>query len=217
MSVLSQEALTQVWQRNQFDPDLAARVVQLQKEQKPEEQARAQAIGESNLYRQELEDTMRWLARQRALEELDHQHLELHLQDRVRRWYRDHTALAQTTARRETVAANHLQGAMLDPRYAYSSGTVAETKDGRLRPTGTRKRYHLIYAPSRVNLGKGERESVEVWPQWVGVTDPLAAGHAKRFYELINFNPQIRTIKEAENLKVSENQWTASSNPAAGF
>lgn len=33
--------------------------------------------------------------------------------------------------------------------------------------------------------------------------------HAKKFYELINYDPMIRTIKQAENLKVSENQWTA--------
>ncbi|MBI3615282.1 MAG: hypothetical protein HY211_02075 [Candidatus Omnitrophica bacterium] len=204
-----QEAFEQVWQRNKLDPDLAQRITQLRQDGRTEVEAIDGAIEESPLYSQEIKDTVRWLARRRALENLDERHPELHLQDRVRRWYRDHTALARTTARRETVSAHSLHPKMLDPRYAYCSGTIQETKDGRLRPTGGRKRYHLIYANSRVNLGKGEKESVEVLPQWVGVTDPLAAAHGKRFYELINFNPQIRTIVETENLKVSENQWMA--------
>jgi|GEM_PF-749725 len=205
----NKQAWPQVWERNKLDPELAQRVAELQKGGQPEPSAIAQAIAEMPIYRQEMEATMRWFARQQVLEELDKEHPELHVKDRARRWYRDHSALAQTTARRETIASENLNGLMMDPRYAYSSGVVAQTADGKLRPTGTRKRYHLIYAPSRVNLGKGERKSVEVWPQWVGVTDPLAAAHVEAFYELINFNPQIRMIKEAENLKVSENQWTA--------
>ncbi len=208
-AAFEQEAVPKVWERNQLDPDLADRVAQLTKGGTPQPQAVAQAIRESELYRRELESTVRWAARHRVLDQLDRQRPQLQLQDRARRWYRNHSGLSRTTARRETIAANKLQASMGDPRYAYSSGTLLEKKDGSFRPTGGRKRYHLIYAPSRVNLGKGERSSVEVWPQWVGVTDVLAAAHAKRFYELMNFNPQIRHIKEAENLKVSENQWTA--------
>ncbi|MCM8812158.1 MAG: hypothetical protein NC910_03795 [Candidatus Omnitrophica bacterium] len=203
------QARQQVWQRNQLDSDFVKRVAQLTQQLQSETQAIAQAIQESEIYRREFEATVEWLARREALDRLDQEKPALQIQNRFRHWYRAHTALGRTTARRETVAAHNLHAAMSDPRHAYSSGTTLDTKDGKFRPTGGRKRYHLIYAPSRVNLGKGERASVEIWPQWVGVADPLAAAHAKRFYELMNFNPQIRTVKEAENLKVSENQWTA--------
>lgn len=206
--VLEPQAARQVWQRNRLDPDLAGRVNALDPTQ-TSPAAIAQAIREIPIYAEELESTIRWQARQQVLEQLSQEHPELHLQERADRWYRDHSALAQTTARREAIHAHGHQALLMDPRYAYSNGALKETPEGHLRPTGARKRYHLVYGPSRVNLGAGERDSVEVWPQWVGVTDPLAASHALAFYQRINFNPEVRTILEAENLKVSENQWTA--------
>ena len=212
---LTAEAVRAVWQRNQLDPELANKVIALDSTQ-TDEAAIAQAIHQTPIYEEELQSNIRWLARQRAIDQLSRQHAELYLAEQAKsnginppNWYRNHTSLAQTTARREAIAAHNLQGLLMDPRYAYSNGALKETSEGRLRPTGARKRYHLIYGPSRVNLGAGERDSVEVWPQWVGVTDPLAAAHALAFYQLINFNPEVRTIMEAENLKVSENQWTA--------
>ena len=55
-----------------------------------------------------------------------------------------------------------------------------------------------------MNLGRDERKSVEVWPQFVGASDTLAAQHAREFYQHINFNPVVRPVAGAENLKVSE-------------
>ncbi|MBI1953260.1 MAG: NTP transferase domain-containing protein [Candidatus Omnitrophica bacterium] len=207
----AREALDYVWERNRLDPELAGRVKKLKTEGKQDEEAIEQAIRESEIYSQELAATMRQAARRQALEELAAQpdYQALKLKERVKRWYRDHTALSRTTARRETVAANRRSADMNDPRFAYGAGTIAETPDGKLRPIGRGKRYHLIYANSRVNLGKGELDSVLVLPQWVGANDPLAAEHGRRFYSLINYEPTVRTIKEVENLKVSENQWTA--------
>eukprot|EP00727_Mastigamoeba_balamuthi_P005622 m51a1_g168 putative cysteine proteinase rd19a-like (3682) ;mRNA; r:545786-559930 len=126
-------------------------------------------------------------------------HPALCLGQRVKRYVRDHTALANTVAAREVIAERGLAALCLDPRYAFSSGSAS----------GRRKRYHLIYGPSRVNLGRGELASVHQWSQWAGVSDPLAASHARRFYEHINHKPVVRAIRETENLKVSENQWTA--------
>ncbi len=164
---------------------------------------------DAETFEHELGSTMRQLARADALAQLSAQHRDWHLEDRMASWYRAHTALAQMTARKEVIAAHDLNSKIEDPRYYYGSGATFQRNDGKFRPSGRRKRYHLIYAPSRVNLGKGERKSVEEWSQWVGVTDPLAARHAKRVYGLINYNVVVRTIKEAENFKVGENERTA--------
>lgn len=205
---LESQARQGVAERNRLDSDFKARVEAL-KAQMSEAQAVARAIAEDPALTRELEATQRQLARSRAFDELAREHADWHLEARLRSWVRDHTSLAKTTARREVVAAEGLQAAMMDPRYYYGSGAVFQADDGTFRVSGRRKRYHLIYANSRVNLGKGERDSVEVLPQWVGVTDPLAARHAEWVYSLINFYPQVRTIKEVENLKVSENEQTA--------
>jgi len=163
----------------------------------------------SSTFEQELKSYLYWEARQMVLNQIDKQRPELYVKTRFEKYYRNHTSLAHTTAKRKVVYDNDLHQYLSDPRFSFSCG-VLFSKDGTpSRPTGARKRYHFVYGPSRVNLGKDERKSVEIWPQFVGVTDPLCAKHAKDFYSLINYNPIIRTITAAENLKVSENQWTA--------
>eukprot|EP01132_Coremiostelium_polycephalum_P009325 gene9325-11432_t len=165
-------------------------------------------IIQSKTLAEELNNFIVWESRLFALKELAKKQPELGLMERVAKFNRNHTVLSQTTARRKIISENGLYSQFSNPRFAYSCGATF-LKNGDVRPTGIRKRYHFVYGPSRVNLGKDERKSVEIWPQFVGVTDPLCAKHAKDFYSLMNFNPIIRTITAAENLKVSENQWTA--------
>lgn len=198
------------WQRN--EPDLWRPVQQImQQESVSQEEAVRRAVDRdsSGYYAQERDAFMRWYAREQVFEQARQAHPELELDDRQGRWIREHTRLARTTARLQAIEEAQADHLMMDPRYYFGSGAVFEDKTGKFIVTGRRKRYHLIYAPSRVNLGRGELESVREWPQWVGVTDPLAAEHARRVYELINYNVVIRTIKEAENFKVSENETTA--------
>ncbi|KAN0032953.1 hypothetical protein ACTFIV_006895 [Dictyostelium citrinum] len=162
-------------------------------------------------YKNELKYFIQWEARYRALELIDKKKPELFILKRLEKYYRNHSALSLTTARRSVISENGLLNQLNNPLFAFSCGAVigGGENGGEVRPTGMRKRYHFIYGPSRVNLGKDERKSVETWPQFLGVTDPLCAKHAYRFYSLINYNPIIRTITAAENLKVSENQNTA--------
>ncbi|GAM28533.1 hypothetical protein SAMD00019534_117090 [Acytostelium subglobosum LB1] len=169
-------------------------------------------IKQSSVYRQEFENYVKCESRRIALEQLDCERPDLALQQRANKYHRSRTAMASTTARREVVAKHHLHDQMSNPRFAYSCGVMfpsPSSATGEIRPSGSRKRYHFVYGPSRVNLGKDERKSVEIWPQFVGVTDPLCARHARAFYQLMNYNPIVRTTTAAENLKVSENQWTA--------
>eukprot|EP01133_Synstelium_polycarpum_P013849 gene13849-16329_t len=170
----------------------------------------AGVIEASTTYKQEQTNFVVCEARKVALDAIARKHPGLSLKERASKYHRTRSALAQTTARREVVAANSLHKHMSDPRLAYSCGvSMRDARADAVRPTGARKRYHFVYGPSRVNLGRDERRSVEIWPQFVGATDPLCARHAQAFYGLINFNPVVRTITAAENLKVSENQWTA--------
>ncbi|EGC35733.1 hypothetical protein DICPUDRAFT_47540 [Dictyostelium purpureum] len=159
-------------------------------------------------YKNELQAFIHWEARLKLLDNLDKERPELFLSNRLNKFHRNHTSLSLTTARRSVVSENSLLDQMNNPMFSYSCGAII-SKDASIRPSGMRKRYHFVYGPSRVNLGKDERKSVETWPQFVGVTDPLCAKHAFDFYSLINHNPIIRTITAAENLKVSENQNTA--------
>ncbi len=195
---LRKRAEQETAENNRFDPALKDLTGDL-----------SQAIEGSELLRKERDQRLRSLARREALAQLSRQNPGWQLESRARSWWRQHTALAQTTARREVVAAHGLHARMMDPRTYYGSGAVYQRSDGRFAASGRRKRYDLIYAPSRVNLARGERESVEVYPQWVGVTDPLSARRAHRVYSLINESVQVRLIKEAETLKVSENERTA--------
>ena len=86
-------------------------------------------------------------------------------------YIRDHTDLAESTARRE-VAARH--------------GLLAELPEHKYEAVGPRKAYNLVYAPSRVDLGPHEIESVVDLGQPLGAFDEEAAEAAVRLYELIN-------------------------------
>lgn len=55
---------------------------------------------------------------------------------RIKKWYRDHTLLSKTTARKEIIAKNHLENLIQDPRYAYSCGVIFEKNSGKFISTG---------------------------------------------------------------------------------
>ena len=170
-----------------------------------------QFLANDSIYSEEVKASMKWIIRSQSFEYLCNKYPDLHLKQRHKSFIREHTSLNQTTCRRHIIAKNGLNDQLCHPRYAYSSGVTFDDNNNFAlsTPSGLRKRYHLIYAPSRVNLGKDERKSVENWSQFLGVSDSLAAKHAQEVYEMINYMPVIRNIREAENLKVSENQWTA--------
>ena len=162
------------------------------------------------IFNKEVHVTSKWSIRAKTFDFVCKKYKKLYLNERSKSFIREHTSLIQTTCRRLVISKNGLQDQLSNPRYAYTSGVVFENNfSSSAVPTGLKKRYHLIYGPSRVNLGRDERKSVENWSQFIGVSDPLAAKHAQQVYELINFSPVIRNVREAENLKVSENQWTA--------
>ncbi|KAH3744193.1 hypothetical protein Pelo_14398 [Pelomyxa schiedti] len=175
---------------------------------KPSASAVRMVVMRSPEFLMEFKSNISWQLRRHLLHSLDKRHPELCLERHAKHYIRNRTVLTRTLAARELIKEKGLAPLMLSPLYAYGSGVV-DQRDGHAVPVGRRKRYHLIYAPSRVNLGKGELMSVQQWPQWAGVSDPLAASHAKHMYEHINYHPVIHTIRETENLKVSENQWTA--------
>ena len=163
------------------------------------------------IYSKEVQATQKWLLRSKSFDYICNKYPDLYLKQRSKSFIREHTSLIQTTCRRHVISKNNLHSQLCHPKYAYSSGVTFDDNKyyTSSTPSGLRKRYHLIYAPSRVNLGKDERKSVENWSQFLGVSDSLAARHAQNAYEMINYAPVIRNIREAENLKVSENQWTA--------
>ncbi|MEI8133419.1 MAG: hypothetical protein WCG34_13385, partial [Leptolinea sp.] len=106
--------------------------------------------------------------------------------------------LRKTTARKEVIAEKGLNHLTLNPLYYFKA-------------TGGAKRYHLIYTPSRVDLGKRERESVETWSQWVGGADRAAIQAGRQIYSLINKDVRIfESLTEPEILKTGENASMAS-------
>ncbi|EFA85107.1 hypothetical protein PPL_02104 [Heterostelium album PN500] len=205
---LNQQALLSVFQQNRNDKEFQRISGALQGQLSDIERV----VNGNDVYKKEYDNYIRCELRQLTLDKLQLDRPELALKQRVDKLYRNRSSLSMTTARREVIATNNLHDQMSNPRFAYSCGVMfpsVGSSSGDIRPTGARKRYHFVYGPSRVNLGKDERKSVEIWPQFVGVTDPLCAKHARAFYQLMNHNPIIRTTTAAENLKVSENQWTA--------
>lgn len=214
---IQQEAFKQVWEKNQTDYDFH----EAYQKHTHNKVASTSTRSEQNLiidflthdpiYSEEVKSCQKWIIRAKAFEHLCSVYPDLHLEQRLKSFIREHSALVQTTCRRHVISQNGLHAQLCHPKYAYSSGVTFDDNNHftSSTPSGLRKRYHLIYAPSRVNLGKDERKSVENWSQFLGVSDSLAARHAQQCYELINYSPVIRNIREAENLKVSENQWTA--------
>jgi len=160
------------------DLDLAARAV----------------IASDSDYEEELKSLVTSSARDRVLKELDAKHPELCISARATNYLRDHTQLAKSTARRETIAEAGLQELTLSPKYHYQAA-------------GPNKRYNLLYTPSRVNLGENERDSVAKWRQWVGGADQTAAQAGFNFYSLINEGgvEERPALAHAEIQKTSEN------------
>ncbi len=97
-------------------------------------------------------------------------------------------------AQRLTVTENGLLKEMINPLYRYEA-------------EGPFKAYHLLYTPSRVDLGANEVSSVRDIPKWVGALDDEAANRGKELYDLYNIGGPvvIPSTKIAEFLKVGEN------------
>ena len=153
---------------------------------------------EDEYYRQDLQASMRFAARRRVLEDLNKEHPQLHLGEYCETYLRRFQQLRKTTARKEVIAEEGLNHLTLNPLYYFKA-------------TGGGKRYHLIYTPSRVDLGQRERESVETWSQWIGGADRAAIQAGRQIYSLINKDVRIfESLTEPEILKTGENASMAS-------
>jgi len=163
-----------------------------------ERSALRQVVANDAHYRQDLEAYTRFAARHQVLEELSAAHAHLQLQERMATYLRRYQRLAKTTARKEVLSERGLNHLTLHPRYYYQA-------------TGANKRYHLLYTPSRVDLGHRERESVETWSQWVGGADRAAARVGRQIYGLINKSVySYDSLTQPELLKTGENASMAS-------
>jgi hypothetical protein len=104
--------------------------------------------------------------------------------------------LAVFYARREVVGERGLSKELYSPRFRYES-------------TGAFKRYHLLYTPSRVDLGAEEIHSVKCIPKWLGGRDNEACLRGKELYAYYNTSPQtVKSPRLAEFMKVGENFFT---------
>ena len=138
------------------------------------------------------------IARRQLLEAMDDEYPQLHLKSAYDNYLRRFLKLSKTTARKEIIAENGLDHLTLHPCYYYKA-------------SGGGKRYHLIYTPSRVDLGHRERESVETWSQWIGGADRAAAQAGRQIYSLINKDVRFfDSLTEPEILKTGENASMAS-------
>ena len=144
-------------------------------------------------YTKDLDTFTRFEARKAALNLLDAQNPELCLSQQTDEFLRRYGRLSKTTARKEIISELGLNSQALNPLFYFQA-------------TGGNKRYHLIYTPSRVDLGHRERESVESWSQWVGGADRAAAQTGRRIYGLINKSVQsYENLTQPELLKTGEN------------
>ncbi|MHB9133693.1 MAG: hypothetical protein ACYDBB_21730 [Armatimonadota bacterium] len=190
---LQQQALSAVYERN--DLDLLPLVDGYRTEHPDAEEADAirALIMDNPDYEDDLAVFTRFAAREATIKELDRRDPALCLGARAKEWLRNHSRLALTTARRETLLAHNFNGLTLHPLYYY-------------RAAGGNKRFHQLYTPSRVDLGSRERESVETWAQWVGGADREAARVGRRIYGLINKRVKMfDSLTEPEVLKTGEN------------
>ncbi|MBI2505336.1 MAG: hypothetical protein HYW07_19145 [Candidatus Latescibacteria bacterium] len=195
---LQAAALARVAQRNGQALQREADRYSLAHPQATAEEALLRVVEADEHYRQDLQAYMRFAARRLALEQLDQQHPQLHLQEQARTFLRRYQRLSKTTARKEVLTSRGLNHLAMDPLYAYQA-------------TGPGKRYHLLYTPSRVDLGERERESVESWSQWVGGADRAAAQVGRQVYSLINKSVRsFASLAEPEVLKTGENASMAS-------
>jgi len=140
---------------------------------------------------QRLGDELEGLIRVRAREELVAHH---DLTGEAAGFMRTYRSLAVSTARKEIIAEH---------------GLVAQTHSAanRYEATGPNKRYNLVYAPSRVNLGPHQIASVIELEQTVGPYDREAAEAAYRYYSLTNLAgvTVFETPRGAEVHKTAEN------------
>jgi hypothetical protein len=144
-------------------------------------------------YSADLDTYARFAARHQVLAALDDADPTLQLRQRADSFLRRYQRLGKTTARKEIIAAAGLSHWAMHPLYYYQA-------------TAANKRYHLLYTPSRVDLGHRERESVETWSQWVGGADRAAARVGRRIYGLINKSVQsYESLTQPELLKTGEN------------
>ena len=160
------------------------------------DQALLQVVEADQHYRVDLDTYTRFAARRHVLDELAQE--RPYLRQRVQTYLRRYQRLAKTTARKALLAEGGLNALSLDPRCYYQA-------------TGGSKRYHLLYTPSRVDLGERERESVETWAQWVGGADRAAARVGRQIYGLINKSVcSYDSLTQPELLKTGENASMAS-------
>ena len=153
---------------------------------------------EDEYYRQDILALTHSTARRRILEQLDTKHPQACLKACCDTYLRRFQQLRTTTARKEILAESGLNHLTLHPYYYFKA-------------SGGGKRYHLIYTPSRVDLGHRERESVETWSQWIGGADRPAAQAGRRIYSLINKDVRFfDSLTEPEILKTGENASMAS-------
>ena len=144
-------------------------------------------------YREDLTAYTGLATRRQELSRLDAEHPNLFLKELGNSYLRRYHSLAKTTARKQILAERRLNHLSLHPFYYFQA-------------TGGSKRYHLLYTPSRVDLGQRERESVESWSQWVGGADAAAGRVGRELYSLINKDVRVfDSLTEPEILKTGEN------------
>jgi len=119
---------------------------------------------------------------------------KIKLIDLTYRYIRDHIELALSTARKEVIAKH---------------GLLKELDKYRYEAVGERKAYNLVYAPSRVDLGPHEIESVIAFGQPLGPFDLEAGRAAQKLFEKINISEEGAYIfpnpASAEGQKTLEN------------
>jgi hypothetical protein len=194
---LRDEALSRVVKRNglQLQEEVAA--ARAAQPQLSVADATLRIVEGDELYGQDLETFIRFLARGRLLESWATER-GADGDDRRNNYLRRFSRLSKTTARKQVLLERGLQVEALEPRHRYSA-------------VGGCKRFHLLYTPSRVDLGHRERESVETWAQWVGGADRAAARVGRQIYGLINKSVRsFDSLTEPEVLKTGENASMAS-------
>ena len=188
---LQEAALAQVIARN--GEALEKRMKRPEHSGQGTEEALRRIVLEDEYYREDLQAYTRFTARRRVLDALDGEHPQLGLRECSETYLRRFQQLSKTTARKQIIAERGLNHLTLHPLHYFKA-------------TGGGKRYHLIYTPSRVDLGQRERESVETWSQWVGGADRAAARAGRRIYSLINKDVRVfESLTEPEILKTGEN------------
>ncbi|MDP8229601.1 MAG: hypothetical protein P9L93_00685 [Candidatus Gorgyraea atricola] len=149
------------------------RVEILMEEGLSRKKAELKAIKENKDFKEDFDNFIRIEARAGLLLELHEENKDLALKEKAQEYLRNHTSLAKSIARREVIAKHRAWGLTSDVRYNYTA-------------SGAKKRYNLIYVPSRVDLGAEEMESIVRWFQWLSAKDEEAEIAGIEFYNQIN-------------------------------